>query len=495
MRFTWNDHTVEYELFEPKGGEAPLPLVVCLSGGPDDDVAARLRAEENQARHPSFILEAAPRDWTDPENAQALQRLLFDIRRRYGMDLCRTTIAGQGDGAIGVWHMIGSYPRLFAGAVAVGGCGDPYRARNAKFVPIWAFHAADDAAIHASAPTERNGRRFLAGTRRLIHALRTDGGELTRYTEWESAATAPGSAVFSSPEVLDWLYAQDRKDVYYVTWVKPGVFRIDDWFMASCYLIEGEERALLVDTTMGRAPLMPLVKRLTRLPVSLAVTHPHLDHMLHIDEFETTYIHEKDAADIAGHVERMHGVMTAMGADFGTGIRRERKAEDQRVIGLKNGDVIALGGCDVEMWDLPGHTANHTVFIDHGHRCVFTGDAVGSGCVVGVRFPKGQFRETYAHYRDALDRFIERMRSLGEYTYFGGHFIQENSVDDPMQEDYLNGQSTFFVPLSFDVVLDMRTLCDEMLAGRHDAAIWQAVERGDEFILTHGNASLAGKQL
>ena len=80
------------------------------------------------------------------------------------------------------------------------------------------------------------------------------------------------------------------------------------------------------------------------------------------------------------------------------------------------------------------------------HRCLFTGDAVGSGYVVGVRYEKNRFHETYAWYRDNLERFIGRMKGKEDYTCFGGHFIQENSCMDEMQEDYLNNQSEYFVP-------------------------------------------------
>ena len=391
--------------------------------------------------------------------------------------------------------MLGSYPRLFAGTLAVGGCGDPYHVRHAKFAPVWAFHAADDARIAVSGKTTLHGKCFLAGSRRLIAALRTDGAELARYTETDAQADALPEQVFSSAEVRRWLYQQDRKKVLWVYMIRPGLYRIDDWFMASCYLIEGTERALLIDTTMAHADLMKTVRQLTALPVSLAITHPHLDHMLHAYAFDPVYFHELDARQLDAHLQSMsrmlHGdtgmdILTDMVPDF-----LENALSVPGAVGLQDGDVIDLGGSvRVEMMALGGHMQHHVVFADHGHRCLFTGDAVGSGYVVGVNYPRRQFAETYARYRDNLVRFLERMEPLGEYTCFGGHYIQENSCDDPLQEDYLNEQSTYFVQLSMEIIRDMKLLCDELLSGLHDDQI--DPDTG-AFFATHGSASLAGR--
>ncbi len=89
-----------------------------------------------------------------------------------------------------------------------------------------------------------------------------------------------------------------------------------------------------------------------------------------------------------------------------------------------------------------------------------------------------------------MERFLHYIEPLDEYTYFGGHFIQENSCEDPMQEDYLNGQSEYYVPLSIEVVKDMKILCDELLEGKHNHEI---DPQTGAFFATHGSASLAGR--
>lgn len=501
--FVFRDVHFTYELYSPQSRPLFLPMVVYLKADDQDTGAAFFTGAENQNEHPSFVLVPEARDWTDPAYTQALQRLIFDIRLKHDMDICRTYLAGQGKGAVYAWHLLSSYPRVFAGTLAVGGCGDPYRVRSAKFAPVWAFHSTKDEAISVNTPSTVLGKRYLAGSRRLIDALRTDGSELARYTETDTDPQSLAAQVFGDSQVRSWLYEQDRKKVLWVYLVRPGVYRIDDWFMSSCYLIEGNERALMIDTAMAHTDLMKTVRKLTALPVSLAVTHPHMDHMMHAYAFDSIYLQERDAAQMDENMAEMKQSLfmafdktkRKTGLHISTSLVppfMDQMTDVHGVIGLKNGDRIDLGGVQVEMLDLGGHTKNHVVFVDHGHRCVFTGDAVGSGYVVGVNYPAGEFTQTYAWYRSNLVRFLEHMAPLGEYTYFGGHFIQENSCTDPMQEDYLNGQSEYYVPLSIEVVKDMKILCDELLDGKHDSEI--DPETG-AFFVTHGSASLAARRL
>lgn len=71
--------------------------------------------------------------------------------------------------------------------------------------------------------------------------------------------------------------------------------------------------------------------------------------------------------------------------------------------------------------------------------------------------------------------------------------IQENSCMDEMQEDYLNNQSEYFVPLSWKVIEDMYVLAGELADGMHDKEAH--LDTGEEFFARHGSAMLAGSRL
>ena len=495
--YTFKETSFTYRYYHPSAAGSYLPTLLYLPASEEDTRYSFFVTEEFQNEHPCSVLVPEIMDWTNPVISQSIQRLLFDFRKAHPSDICRTYLVGAGYGAVGAWHMLGSYPRLFAAMIAIGGCGDPYHVRNAVYVPVRAYQSVKDPVIHISTPTSVRGKKYLAGSRRLIAALRTAGSELADYHEVPESPEELIEHVWNDQETWKWLFAQDRKNIVWITFIRPGIYRLDDWFMASAYLIEGEEKALLIDTTMTHAHLLQTVRQLTKLPVELAITHPHRDHMLHAFEFDTVYIHEADRQAMDECVQKIFDMkagkipqrpQTSTFPAYAAELNRF-----QHVVGLKDGDCIDLGGVKIEMIELGGHTQNHVVFADHTHRCLFTGDAVGSGYVVGVRYKENTFHDVYAWYRDNLKVFIRRMEGKEDYTCFGGHFIQENSVWDEMQEDYLNGQSEFFIPLSWEVIQDMYFLAQELAEGKHDAEAH--LDTGEEFIAKHGSAMLAGSRI
>ena len=76
--------------------------------------------------------------------------------------------------------------------------------------------------------------------------------------------------------------------------IADGLWALDEAHQGSMYLIEGDERALLIDTGMDAKPLLPVLRTLTDKPIILALTHAHVDHMERADEFETVYLHRDD---------------------------------------------------------------------------------------------------------------------------------------------------------------------------------------------------------
>lgn len=296
---------------------------------------------------------------------------------------------------------------------------------------------------------------------------------------------------------MNWLFTQDRKNVVWVYMMKPGIYRFDDWFMSSCYLILGKEKALLIDTTMAHQRLLPIIQKITALPVYLAITHPHMDHMLQAYDYDTIYIHEDAASTIENQLETMYKMLSEGGAmKINTHMIPPFMKDAMKLHTVKpiqEGWKIDLGGdCWIEARFVGGHTPYDLVFIDYLHHAVFTGDAVGSGYVVGVNYPASKFNEAYEKYRDNLQRLIDYIEPKGEFTYYGGHYIQENSCEDAWQEDYLNGQSQFFVPLTFGLIQDMKVLCDKLLQGDYSE---QISKEDGSFFVSWGDASLSARRI
>lgn len=68
-----------------------------------------------------------------------------------------------------------------------------------------------------------------------------------------------------------------------------------------CYLLCGDEKALLIDTGFGYPSLKNTVNNLTELPIIVADTHAHVDHIGGNHYFEEIWFHEKDKETFKKH--------------------------------------------------------------------------------------------------------------------------------------------------------------------------------------------------
>lgn len=314
----------------------------------------------------------------------------------------RICVIADAEGIAAAWRFAAGFSDRIAGMVALaeGGCAEDIC--RVKFVPVLA-------------PAD------------TVRLLRGEGNEF--------ASVLPDNA----GEILNWMRLQDIEDRQEVVALQPGLWNINTGFIDSFYLIEGRERALLIDTGMGRKDIMPLVSRMTPLPVSLAITHVHGDHVMHADEVETAYMSALDFPLIDTFVEAMLPGK-AYTAEMFTPV--------------EEGDTIDLGGIEIEIIALPGHTPGSLCFVDHVHRCFFTGDAIGSGIGVLMAIPGTLSIE---EYRKNLIEFRRKIEGIADYAFYGGHRIQEKG------KDRLAGIRN---PLCPELVDDMIALCDALLEGK-----------------------------
>lgn len=252
---------------------------------------------------------------------------------------------------------------------------------------------------------------------------------------------------------------QTDKTKYEVYELVPGVTCIDDFSDSTSYLIEGEERALLVDTGWGEDNLLEIVRGLTEKPVALALTHVHPDHIRHAARFDKVYMHPADKALLMAE------------ADW------EPWVEGATLI--NDGDSIDLGGVVIEALEIPGHTPGSLVFVDAAHQRVFTGDAIGSGAGVWMQVSHSL---PLRGFQRSLQRYLERVAPFGPLVYCGGHIGQCGKP-----------YSKRFNLLSEQVVRDMVALIDRIADGTADKQAfnvpgWNWPEQ--PYIATLGTASI-----
>lgn len=160
--------------------------------------------------------------------------------------------------------------------------------------------------------------------------------------------------------------------------ISPTVTRIHGITDEQMYLIEGNNRAALIDTGSGVGSLRTYVEGLTDKPIFVLLTHGHVDHAMGAPEFDTVYMSRKDRYIYEDHCNMQ--------------LRREYLSqspafpavEEQDYIplapcdsfhDLKEGDVFDLGGITIEIFDCPGHTLGSVAILLREERTLITGDA------------------------------------------------------------------------------------------------------------------------
>lgn len=161
--------------------------------------------------------------------------------------------------------------------------------------------------------------------------------------------------------------------------IAPGVYHIDEWGVASCYLVAGSERALLIDTGVGLGDMPGLVRTLTKLPVTVAATHAHCDHIGGAGGFGNIYVPAPEARHRAGQSRavRRAFLCTERGLrERGAAPAKLAKGPAARMLPLAAGHVFQLGGRTVKVLAAGGHTPGGAYYLCREEGLLFTGDNI-----------------------------------------------------------------------------------------------------------------------
>ena len=190
----------------------------------------------------------------------------------------------------------------------------------------------------------------------------------------------------------------------------------DSWI----FVIDGPEKALVIDTSFGLGDLKGLLHELLGdKEYYVANTHAHYDHAYGNYQFDKVYCHEYE-------VPLLQTKMTPHVWDYlfdenGNGIWADFDRKDlvpykeYEIIGVPDGYIFDLGqGYEVELVFLPGHSPGHCGFLDKRNRIFFPGDdccfgAVGAGGGPRPDLPKyGEYCTIEALAKE-LRKIINRM--------------------------------------------------------------------------------------
>jgi glyoxylase-like metal-dependent hydrolase (beta-lactamase superfamily II) len=191
--------------------------------------------------------------------------------------------------------------------------------------------------------------------------------------------------------------------------VRPGLWLISEPGHVQSYLVEGANRAILIDTGTGIAPIAPVVRRLTTKPIEVVLTHNHFDHIGGNADFDQIAIHPAGVAglragrsteSLQGYIAGAREMLTrgaAMRALDAEGFNllhpeqiirpfpatfdpdRYAIAPSEATATLADGQLLDLGGKTLEVVYTPGHSHDGICLLDRAGRILFTADTVYAG--------------------------------------------------------------------------------------------------------------------
>ncbi len=178
-------------------------------------------------------------------------------------------------------------------------------------------------------------------------------------------------------------------DLQNVIQINANTWSIED-VMVRCFLLEGENEAILVDCGMMIPSVRAIAEKLTEKPIRLFLTHADRDHIGCCHEFAEIIMHPSESMVF-------HNV-SGMSID-----------EKQRLTFVKEGEVIDPGARPLEVIHLPGHTPGSIALLDRNSRMLFSGDPIQDGDI----FMFGIHRDMPS-YIDSLTRLQDRTNEFDQ---------------------------------------------------------------------------------
>ena len=160
--------------------------------------------------------------------------------------------------------------------------------------------------------------------------------------------------------------------------VSSGVWALEQEIVR-CFLIVGQQRALLLDTGAEACDLMGMIREITPLPLVVLNTHGDGDHTANNNQFRDIHAHPDEFATI----------------------RRFRPDLTSTLHPITALSAFDLGDRVLHVIETPGHTPGSICLLDRKNRILFSGDTLSYGPL----FLYGDHRDIHT-YRETLVKLM-----------------------------------------------------------------------------------------
>ena len=218
---------------------------------------------------------------------------------------------------------------------------------------------------------------------------------------------------------------------YPIRKIADDTYMISDFGIANCYLLIGEERALLIDCGLGVGDIKGAVEKITDKPITVVATHGHVDHAGGDGQFEKIYVHTLDTGKtykfMTSYIVRKLFLIGSKGVVDKSIKVKDLVKYDKRpeVVGIDDGYVFDLGGRQVKVVHSVGHTYGSILLLDDKTKIAFVGDNM---CPSPWLFlPNASYVDEW------LESAREILKISDEYAIWWGHeggFLSQGLIEN-----------------------------------------------------------------
>lgn len=240
------------------------------------------------------------------------------------------------------------------------------------------------------------------------------------------------------------------------------------------FLVEGSNKAILIDTSEGAGDLKGFVEKLTSKPIEVILTHGHIDHAMGAVAFEKVYMNPADKAvyeAMSDIPQRQEYIEMSVPKEKQAAVKQlallNADGGAEKFLPLKDGQRFDLDGTTLEVYSLAGHTPGMMVVLLVEDRILIAGDAANT-----ATFLFDDYCASVSDYQNNLQKLAKRLAGRYDKVYLSHHELEAPK----------------------DLLQRVSSVCQDVLDGKADnqrfdfmgKTAWIAKEVGPGFIRKDG---------
>jgi glyoxylase-like metal-dependent hydrolase (beta-lactamase superfamily II) len=175
---------------------------------------------------------------------------------------------------------------------------------------------------------------------------------------------------------------------------------VSEFFQENAFIawLEDSNECIVFDPGFDHPAIIAKIRELGLRPAAILNTHAHGDHIAGNEALKKEW---PESPLVIGAKEAFKLTDPVANLSRGYGHDLLSPAADELV---NEGDVYSAAGLDLEVYDTPGHSIGHVVFVWKGETqfVVFGGDVLFQGSIGRTDFPDGSFEDLAASIRKKL---------------------------------------------------------------------------------------------